>query len=294
MGKNRGCVRIRFSRIVWFILAILLCASPCGAQFVDVGETADIDYAIENDFLTVFGTANLYPGAYVDFGILAFSGCTINIYGGEIGDGFYIMLFSGEPSPVVTVYGKDFALDGTPIEPWATQFSVDPYAGSILTGTYENGDPVYLWFLSDVPIYLEILAPEVTIDIKPNSDQNTINLKSRGVVPVALLTTDDFDAATVDPATALFAGAAPVKWKLTDVDDDGDADMLFHFKTQELNLDENSVEATLTVQLMSETSEDPIVVSGSDDVRIVPAKKLMKKQMHFGRKRSIRHCKVRR
>jgi len=45
---------------------------------------------------------------------------------------------------------------------------------------------------------------EVDIDIKPGSDPNSINLKSKGVVPVAVLTTDGFDASTVDPETVGF------------------------------------------------------------------------------------------
>jgi hypothetical protein len=275
MEKNKGRAGIRFSRIVLCLLAILSGAAPCGAQFVDVGETADIDYAIEGDFLLVLGTANLYPGAYVDWGIYAFNGCTVNIYGGEIGEGYWIMLFSGEPNPVVTVYGKDFALDGVPIDPSATQFSVDPYAGGVLTGSYENEDPIYLWFISDVPIYLVNLAsePEVTmtIDIKPGDEQNSINLKSKGVVPVAVLTTDEFDAAMIDPATAQFAGAAPERWGFEDVDEDGDDDVIFHFRTQELDLDQSSTEATLTVQLAGQ--EPPQIVSGTDKVRNVPSKK---------------------
>jgi len=108
----------------------------------------------------------------------------------------------------------------------------------------------------------------VDIDIKPGSWPNPINLKSRGVVPVALLTTDDFDAGTVDPTTVEFAGAAPVRWTLGNVDGDGDYDMLFHFRTQELNLNANSTEATLTGE-----TEDGQRISGTDKIRIVPPKK---------------------
>jgi hypothetical protein len=86
-------------------------------------------------------------------------------------------------------------------------------------------------------------------------------------VPVAVLTTDDFDAADVDPATVEFAGASPLRWTLCDVDADGDLDMVFHFKTQELNLDENSTEAELTGMTIG--GDD---ISGTDDVRIVPPK----------------------
>ncbi|MBA7569753.1 hypothetical protein ES708_11494 [subsurface metagenome] len=105
----------------------------------------------------------------------------------------------------------------------------------------------------------------VTIDIKPGSDPNSINLKSRGVLPVAVLTTDDFDASTVDPSTVVFADASPVRWTMEDVDSDGDLDLLLHFKTQELNLTEESTEVTLT----SETV-DGQPIQGTDTVNIVP------------------------
>jgi len=276
MEKQKNSLIFGLTTIAWCIPAILLCAAPCGAQFVNVGETADIDYAIEDDFLLVLGTANLYPGAYAGWGIDVANGGKVNVYGGEIGNGFFVLLYTGEPSPVVTVYGMDFALDGVPLDPLATQFSVDIYYGGVLTGIYENGDSIYLWFLSDVPIYLKSpdagITSEMTIDIKPGDEQNNINLKSKGVVPVAVLTTDDFNAATIDPATVEFAGASPVKWKLEDVDDDGDDDMMFHFNTEELNLDQDSTVATLTAQqLLTE-----VIVSGTDKVQIVSSKKSKK------------------
>jgi len=105
----------------------------------------------------------------------------------------------------------------------------------------------------------------VTIDIKPGSDPNSINLGSKGVVPVAVLTTEDFDASTVDPGTVLFADAYPVKWAMEDVDYDGDMDMLLHFKTQDLNLNQDSAEATLTGETMGGTP-----IEGTDTVNIVP------------------------
>jgi YVTN family beta-propeller protein len=105
---------------------------------------------------------------------------------------------------------------------------------------------------------------QVEIDIKPGSDPNSINLKSKGVVPVAILTTPEFDASTVDPTTVKFADASPIKWAIRDVDNDGDMDMLLHFNTQELNLDANSTEGTL-----SGMTSDGTPFSGTDSVRIV-------------------------
>ena len=133
--------------------------------------------------------------------------------------------------------------------------------------------------LDDVRIYNRALAEceiqalagvgtcviPVEIDIKPGSDPNSINLKSKGVVPVAALTTEEFDASTVGPNTVAFAGAEPVRCTMEDVDGDGDTDLLLHFRTQDLDLDENSTEATLT----GETT-DGMPIEGTDSVNIVP------------------------
>lgn len=111
------------------------------------------------------------------------------------------------------------------------------------------------------------MAPcfERPIDIRPGSDPNRINLGSKGVVPVAVLTTGTFDVSSVDPATVTFAGASPLRWMMEDVDGDGDVDLLFHFKTQELDLDESSTETFLTGY-----TQDGEFVWGTDTVNIVP------------------------
>ena len=109
------------------------------------------------------------------------------------------------------------------------------------------------------------LCSEKDIDIKPGSYPNSINLQSRGVVSVAVLTTDSFDATTVDPVTVTFADASPVRWSTEDVDGDGDLDLVFKFKTQELNLDENSTDGILQGQTF-----DPEFFWGADSVNIVP------------------------
>jgi hypothetical protein len=106
---------------------------------------------------------------------------------------------------------------------------------------------------------------DVQIDIKPGSDPNSINLKSKGVVPVAVSTTADFDASTIAPETVHFADASPVRWTIEDVDGDGDLDMLFHFNTRDLILNPDSTQATLT----GETSAG-VPIQGTDTVNIVP------------------------
>jgi hypothetical protein len=109
---------------------------------------------------------------------------------------------------------------------------------------------------------------EIDIVIKPCGDPNRINLRSKGVVRVAILTTDSFDATTVDPSTVMFAGAPALQKpapKMTDVcKRDGDADLVLYFATEELNLDNNSTEATLTGETYGGTP-----VEGTASVLIV-------------------------
>ena len=44
------------------------------------------------------------------------------------------------------------------------------------------------------------------IDIKPGSDKNPVSLKGKGMLPVAVLTSPEFDAASIDVATVSFEG----------------------------------------------------------------------------------------
>ena len=107
---------------------------------------------------------------------------------------------------------------------------------------------------------------EVQIDIKPGSYPNSINLKSRGVIPVAVLGSAEFDVQTVDPASVKFAGAGFRKFAYADINHDGILDMMFHFLTQEITeLDGNSTEATVTGE-----TKDGVKFYGTDTVNIVP------------------------
>ena len=263
--NKKNQIRMRFSTILLCILAILLCAAPRGwAVIYDDGGEHDVRENVVGCLeIGADTTVNLY--ASVSQYVYAGPGSVLNIYSGDVG--LYVILSIDEPYAVVTVYGTDFGGDGDFSIPGQVSFS-----GGTLTGYYADGSAINLWFLSQLPILLGTNAdddPEVEIDIKPGSDLNSINLKSKGVVPVAVLTTDDFDASTIDPDdTVTFAGAEPVRWRLCDVDDDGDVDILFHFKTQELNLDKSSTDATLTGQTFG---GDAII--GTDEVRIVPRKK---------------------
>lgn len=88
------------------------------------------------------------------------------------------------------------------------------------------------------------------VDIKPASLPNMINPRSRGKIPVAILTTELFDATAVDPTTVLFGATgmevAPVQSATEDVDGDGDLDMVLHFVTQDTGITCGNTFALLT------------------------------------------------
>lgn len=58
---------------------------------------------------------------------------------------------------------------------------------------------------------------EVAVDIKPTSCPNPLQCKSSGVVPVAVLGSAELDVTTIDPASVLLAGVAPLRSAVEDV-----------------------------------------------------------------------------
>lgn len=98
-------------------------------------------------------------------------------------------------------------------------------------------------------------ANAITLDVNPGSTANPVNLRSKGVIPVAVLTTTDFDATLVDVATACFGDAespgerdcseAHGRGHPEDVDADGDVDIVLHFETQQTGIDPGDTQACL-------------------------------------------------
>ncbi|MHC4084601.1 MAG: hypothetical protein ACYSWZ_02230 [Planctomycetota bacterium] len=106
-----------------------------------------------------------------------------------------------------------------------------------------NGD-YHPFLLTPVPAVLE-----VAVDIKPGSCPNPVNVKSSGVLPIAILGTVDYDVTTIDPTSIRLTGVEPLRSGYEDVatpvsdsndcnciteGPDGFLDLTLKFKTQRI------------------------------------------------------------
>jgi hypothetical protein len=142
-----------------------------------------------------------------------------------------------------------------------------------------------------VPAAAVVLPIEVAVDIKPESCPNPINVNEKGVISVAIMGTDEFDATTIDPASVQLQGVSPLRWALEDVatpyepyigktdayechilGPDGYLDLTLKFKAQEILIalgevnDRDVLALPLTGDLKEEfngteiTGEDVVVI----------------------------------
>lgn len=110
----------------------------------------------------------------------------------------------------------------------------------------------------------------VTIDIKPGSYPNSVNPKSKGVIPVAVFGSIDFDATQIDVSTVVFgpAGASPAHdGHIEDVNADGFMDMVLHFKTRETGIACGDTQASLDGE-----TYDGRPFTGTDELNTVGCK----------------------
>jgi hypothetical protein len=137
----------------------------------------------------------------------------------------------------------------------------------IFTGTLDVVADGSVIGSKDVTITLPRGIADVCIDIKPYSCPNSISLKNKGNIPVAVLGSDTFDVSLIDPGTVELEGvpALEIGGGLEDVNADGYMDIVFHFATPDLVAAlTGATEATLTGQ-----TTDGDNIEGSDSVRIL-------------------------
>jgi len=129
------------------------------------------------------------------------------------------------------------------------------------------------------------LSIEVLLDIKPGSCPNPVNVKSKGVLPVAILGTEEFDVSVIDPASIFLNGVPAIRSSYEDVGGpvanpdecectangpDGFDDLSLKFKTQDIVETFGEVNAgdILTLPLTG-VLNDGTGIEGADCVVIV-------------------------
>ena len=154
------------------------------------------------------------------------------------------------------------------------------------------------WAMLTLERVVPTISRTVSVDIHPQSCPNPLNVDSKGILPVAILGTEEFDVTRVDPSSIILtlegldSGIGPLRWALEDVatpyadeedgcyacteeGPDGFVDLTIKFKMHEvvevLELDEfndrECVVLKLTGNLMEEFGSIPI--NGEDVVRII-------------------------
>ncbi len=122
----------------------------------------------------------------------------------------------------------------------ATIFSMDPADGTV-TGSMNVG------YVPSGLAALEVatVGPRlIQVDIKPGAcPPNPLNVRSRGMTPVAVLGSDELDVREIDPESVTLAGVSPRRSTYADsassadcslLNADGHLDLVLHFRTQEL------------------------------------------------------------
>ena len=193
---------------------------------------------------------------------------------------------------------------GDPEIDWYQNFSDVIVAQQEADGSWNSsselrGNPTLIttWAL----LTLEKASPpppviSVFVDIKPSSCPNPINTKSNGVLPVAVLGTEEFDVTTIDPSSIQIKldpeveGVSPLRWSYEDVatpfegelcdchdlNGDGYMDLTLKFDTQDvvamnlLTLGGETIPLTITGNLKEE--EGGTAIEGQDCVLVLEKK----------------------
>ncbi len=196
----------------------------------------------------------------------------------------WLAVLAGEPGSLVEVACNDDHDEGLQSQVDLTAVADTSYYVMIGGGDGETGCLVFEAL--ELP---EVI--EVAVDVKPGSCPNSLNVKSKGVLPVAILGTQDFDVTQVDPVSVRLEGVSPLRWNWEDVatpsepftgkvecDDcnaeggDGDLDLTLMFARQEVVAALGDVEDRdcLVLQLSGNLLEDfgGIPIEGEDVVLI--------------------------
>ncbi|MDP1569264.1 MAG: hypothetical protein Q8L86_04605 [Vicinamibacterales bacterium] len=155
---------------------------------------------------------------------------------------------------------------------------VDPTGpeGRMFRTVVVNAYWMLAYFSSAYPEWCVPPSMAISIDVMPGSDINPLNLNGNGVVPVAVLGAPAFDVTTLLSSSIrlgpLGTEAAPERaGQVEDVNGDGHADLVLHFRRASLGIDPATPGGASVVLLLTGETADGRTVNGHDTVSLRPA-----------------------
>jgi len=201
----------------------------------------------------------------------------------------YVFKFDG------TGWAEELALtasDGTEYDYFGPSVSISENTIVIgATGNESDRGAAYVFILEEEP------SVELYVDIRPGSCVNPLNPRSQGVLPVAILGTENFDVKTIDPRSIRLSRegvdgeVAPIRGHYGDVGNpgqcepatyyeclrDGYRDLILMFKTQQLvnalslwDVAGETVTLTLSANLKEEFGASAL--SAQDEIKVLGKK----------------------
>jgi len=131
----------------------------------------------------------------------------------------------------------------------------------------------------DDPVVPPVLT--VSVDIKPGSVTNPFNIRSEGLLPVAILGSPDVNISQVDLSSIRLAGLAPVRSAVSDLQGDGYADLVLHFRDQDVAGVLVGVTDGEVVGLeLAGVLQDGTVLKGTDSITVMVKESKKDKEQH--------------
>lgn len=146
-------------------------------------------------------------------------------------------------------------------------FYSENYTVSVfLNGIYYVGEMLMLPASDDPIVPTEQI---VTLDIKPGSTENPFNTDAQGVLPVAIMGSAELDVSQIVPASIKLAGISPVRSVVTDLQLDGYADDLLHFRDQDIaGLLTGVTDGEVVALELSGMLQDGTPIKGTDSITV--------------------------